>query len=184
MRGNFSIILTCLILATTLFSACNTREVRRTMQQMMQEEVRLPGHVVKVTDGKTDTVSLDFIKPLLIIWTDSLQCSSCRVNQLQKYLELFEESKEEAFEMLILFSPARKDIPYLTHVLSFKNYPFPVYIDINNEFPVINTLPDEPKYHSFLLNYMRMPIFVGDPTTNNKLWSLFHAVVESNKENQ
>lgn len=169
----------CLFLSMVLLSSCRTREVRWTLQQMMCEEIRLPEYVAKVAEGKVDTVVLDIAKPIMIVWTDSLQCGSCRVNQLQKYFELYEESKKNnAFEMLILFSPAKKDRLCLSHMLSIRKYPFPVYIDINNDFPLINTIPDAPKYHCFLLDRGRKLIYVGDPTTNNKLWSLFCTVVK------
>ena len=179
MKRLSKVVSVCFILSIVLLSSCKTRDVRRTLQQMMQEEIRLPEYVAKVEEGKVDTVVLDIANPIMIVWTDSLQCGSCRVNQLQKYLELYEESKKNnAFEMLILFSPLKKDGPYLSHMLSIRKYPFPVYIDINNDFPIINTIPDSPKYHCFLLDRGRKPIYVGDPTINNKLWSLFCTVVE------
>lgn len=185
MNKSFAAILICCSLVGTIVAGCKTRDVRQTLKKMMQTEIKLPERIVKVTGAKVDTVSLEFSKPLMIIWTDSLQCGSCRVNQLQKYLELYAESKKnDAFELMILFSPARKDYKYISHMLSARKFSFPVYIDVNGEFPLINTIPNAPEYHSFLLDQRRMPTYVGDPTTNNKLWSLFCAVVENNNNNQ
>lgn len=158
---------------------CKSREIRNVLEQMMREEVILPDNMTRIQKGKVDTVKTVTTKPTLIIWIDSLQCSSCRVNQLHRYYELYEKAKKDAtFEMLILFSPVKRDILYLTHMLLVRNFSFPVYIDSNNDFPLFNTIPDAPEYHSFLLDRGRKPIYVGDPTINNKLWSLFCTVVE------
>lgn len=51
---------------------------------------------------------------------------------------------------------------------------FPIYIDQYGEFRSLNPrIPDDKRFHSFLLNKNGYPIYVGNPLNSQKLFDIF-----------
>lgn len=53
------------------------------------------------------------------------------------------------------------------------DFPYPIYIDTYKEFSKINNIPQDNRFHNFLIDNDGNVKFVGDPTSDKKLMSVF-----------
>ena len=82
--------------------------------------------------------------------------------------------KGEDFGFTAGFLMKKEDFENIRQQVLIANYPFPVYIDKNSSFKSNNkTLPKDARFHYFLINSRNLPIFVGNPLSNQQLNELF-----------
>ena len=64
------------------------------------------------------------------------------------------------------------------------NYPYALYVDIDGSFEKANPgLPDDKRFHSFLLDRDGHPVFIGNPAASEQLWMLFKEVLANLEAN-
>lgn len=117
-----------------------------------------------------------------IVLYDSTECSSCRVNMLNRYDDIFSLSKNEGanFVPIIIFSPAVKQIRDLKYDLKSSDFSYPIYIDSCHNFCKINSyIPSDSRLHAFLLNQNDEIVLVGNPINNPTLWKLYENTIRS-----
>lgn len=115
----------------------------------------------------------------LVMLIDSLQCSFCKVQKLQRYRALYEESIEEKrFDLIIILSPKKDDIDTLRDYLFAHDLYLPVYLDPSNAFLSMNPcIPSDVDAHTFLLDASGHPVFVGDPLKGNRAYERFERLI-------
>lgn len=74
---------------------------------------------------------------------------------------------------MIIISPNAENLDDIIHKLIEIDGKYPVYVDINSDFIQHNRIPEDARFHSFLIDDKHKPIFVGDPISSDKLMSLF-----------
>lgn len=157
-------------------NSCSGHRVRKELESFFSQEIKFPSTLVACSGESAGAMSLlsDSI-PKLIIYVDSTQCSSCRVGHLSDYLPLYEESVQgKQFMLAVIISPPVADYGYIVHLLGTYKYPFPVYIDKSHSFRKENSfIPDDTRFHAFLLDGCNHPVMVGDPARGQKIQRLF-----------
>lgn len=175
MRKALPIIL-FLSIAVTCLPGCRDAETRRTLRRMMGSTVVLPEKVTCVQNGESFSLSDSVrLRPKLIIYVDSTECSTCRISHIWEYDELFGIAEENGlFDMVFLiYNTSFESIPLVRYV-SDQKILHPIYIDIENRFLTDNPIiPPDSRYHSFLLTEKGKPIFVGDPTLSSQMFEAF-----------
>ena len=91
----------------------------------------------------------------LVVYSDSLVCSSCKVNELYKWDDLLR--KAEAYENLLkiffVFSPSASNRLALDWLIGTYMPDYPVYVDTLGVFERNNPqIPSNPMMHTFLLD--------------------------------
>ena len=83
------------------------------------------------------------------------------------------------FEVYTIFSPSQDEYDDVLEQLVFMNFEYPLYVDVFGDFRRKNTcIPEEKKYHCFLLDKEEHPVFVGNPLANAELMHLFKKVLD------
>jgi hypothetical protein len=113
----------------------------------------------------------------LIIWFDSTECVSCRMNQLYEWdydpVVRYTQVLEGHFDMIVIFSPKKKDVQYFQFNIKRYIVSFPVIVD-EGVFPKLNPhIPADKRLHAFLLDKNNKVVMVGNPLGNEKLWELY-----------
>lgn len=111
---------------------------------------------------------------ILVIYYDHNECVACHSNRLNNWNKFIKQCKKENIDILYIFSPEQKDVDYLrTNILS-QRFKYPVYIDTCEYIKKQNPwIPENSLFHTFLLDYEKKVILVGDPRRNKKLMDLF-----------
>lgn len=172
IRGCLSICLSFML------CSCNTDNG----QKLLKEITLLRSKPIDYCQNKLvyDNVLQERIK--YIVYSDSVNCTSCAINQMDLWNPLLEYSKSYngLLNFYFIFRPAKKDIKDVKLVLS-KNVKFnyPVFLDTLGEFEKLNPhLPKNKALHTFLWDENNNVILVGDPLHNKKIEEMFYKIVK------
>lgn len=108
----------------------------------------------------------------LIVYTDSIQCSSCALTGLLQSGELVDtiQSCKTYCRVYFIFTPSAQGSVTLKDRVENSVFPFPIYIDENHAFIQANPhIPANPMMHTFLTDRDGNVILVGNPFNNHKL---------------
>lgn len=113
------------------------------------------------------------------MYHDSLSCNSCQINHLNDYLCIYEKADTMSFDVLTIFSPRQEEYDEVMASLMKQDFPYPIYVDFDGSFRRANPcIPEDNRFHSFLLDKDGHPVFVGNPADNETMWNLFEKALE------
>lgn len=162
-----------LLLVFALLSSCAKQGIRHDLKQMMSQPIVMPDELEMVL-ADTVIACVQSASSKCIVYLDSADCMSCRVEKLVRYTALYNSgNKTPVFDLMVLVSPKVEEKKHVTYLIQ-QSSGFPVYIDTQNKFLQLNPhIPGDSRYHSFLTDRNGKVIFVGDPTSSDGLMELF-----------
>ena len=157
--------------------SCNT-----TSQKLLKEMTLLQSKPINC--GQNELVHHDTLQKEIkcIVYSDSVNCTSCAINQMDLWNPLLEYSKSYngLLNFYFIFCPARKDFQEMKLAL-IKNsrFNYPIILDTLWQFAKLNPhLPKNKALHTFLLDENNNVILVGNPLHNKKIKEMFYRIVE------
>ena len=169
------------ILITVLLYSCANNPLANDMEQFMNQQIIIPSDLNAILKGR-DTIITGFTQvPIkLVIWYDSLSCSSCEVSQMYMWnnITAHAESLAEWFSIIFLFTPKMEELPKLSLTLQSDEFNYPLFIDRNANFFKQNNLPKNRHLHCFLLDRDNRVVMVGNPLFNTNLWELYKSTIQ------
>lgn len=109
----------------------------------------------------------------LVVYIDSLSCSTCFLNNMMTYYDINDSLVNKGGHLIVILNPKHAKIEEIEEKVVMDKYPFYCIIDGSNEFLSTNNIPDNNLLHTFMLDKNDKIILVGDPTRNSKLKELF-----------
>ena len=184
--GIISLTFLCLITVSCSFERT---KLRKQMDEFMQSEIIFPSSFHKIESGRLSPCERIQTKPVLVFYHDSSSCSLCQINRLHDRLDIYALSDSLGnFDVMTILSPKEEEYQEVIGTLRDRCYEFPVYIDYSREFPVYNShIPEDVRFHTFLVDERCRPVFVGDPVPETTLWDIFCKTLDkitSTTENQ
>ena len=173
------VIFSCL----AMVSCTERQKIKSMMADFMNTKVLIPNDLECICRREAKMIDLESIKESrFIIYYDSLDCSSCRIDRLEENLRLYEIADTSGFSLLTIFSPRVDELEEVRLRLMLMNLSIPIYVDVNGSFRRLNAaIPSDLQFHNFLVDPDRHPVFVGNPLASNKLSELFQEVlIQSN----
>ncbi len=171
-----------IVLAIFLFPAlfgCKEQRTRAVFAKFIQTTINFPPKLLQVKAGEADTVTIHIERPTLVVYHDGLDCSSCQISHLYNWYGLYKESGKGQFDIITIFSPSEEEFLEVLQQLEILNFPYPVYIDHENNFRCCNrSLPKDRRFHCFLINTKRKPVFIGNPLGSDNLNNLFKTAIQ------
>ena len=163
-------------------NSCKNLSLKSDYREFVNSEIILPDSLCLVHDDQVLTVSPDIARPTLIIFIDSTSCTSCQISHLNEFEKLFDLSAgSELFDMMILFSPKTEETSKLIKDILLSVIEYDIYVDSNSEFMLYNEqIPSDERFHIFLINKEKKPIFVGNPLATEELWKIFLKRITTN----
>lgn len=134
-----------------------------------------PSGFQKISGRNQSFISSRSELPVFVIYHDSLSCNLCQIGHLADITGLYELADSLGiFEVMTIFSPGKEEHNSVVKNLMVRDFEYPIYVDFIGNFRKTNTgIPDNRKFHSFLIDGDGHPVFVGNPVASNELWSLF-----------
>ncbi len=179
MRRIVPVVFLCLLALTP--TSCKKARLRAQLKELMGSTIVLPEKISCVYNGEVFPMPDSLrSKAKLIVYIDSAECTTCRISHIEMYHELFQVSKEyESFAVMLLLSNINLNgIPVIRY-LSDLRIEHPVYVDVDNEFLMINpVIPEDNRMHSFLIDKKGTPLCVGDPVVSEKMLQIFRESVD------
>ena len=170
-----------IVFSALLCAGCAKWRIKRQMELLCKSEIRFPSGLEVVRNGRIQEHSSDRwpqqIK--LVVYYAAERCSTCEINRMLVYQELFELGPENFTPVIIMGSNDMKYDQIVTN-LRLQAYSFPVYIDKKDEFPALNpNIPREPRFHTFLLDKSDRVILIGDPLSSEPMRALFKSTLDN-----
>ena len=165
-----------------LLSSCSERhKLRRTMSKFVQTEIQIPDDLECVYNREVTIINKDTLKPYkLIVYYDSLDCSSCRISHIMDLYPLYEMADTCEFSVMTIFSPKKEDLEEVKFQLSLANHQEQIYVDTYGTFSILNQcIPSDQRFHTFLVDSNGKPIFVGNPLSSMQLAEIFQNIIQS-----
>ena len=173
-----------LLTMSVLFVGCTNR-FDKDLEAFVKEPIHIPYQTMdkRVCSIYTDTLSSE--KMLRIVnYIDTLDCSTCALSRLaavEKEKKDLDELKAVGFVYVIETDTEKAENVYF----AFCNARIEgaVYLDTCHAFLRANPhIPDDPLFHTFVLNEQDSVVLVGDPFKNEKMEKLLLKVIEKEKQ--
>lgn len=171
----------CIILLLIILG-CKNKGRKEELLEFYSKTIQLPDLNYYNLNG-IDTINVDIMKSKLklIIYFDSINCTSCYISKLIYWKPFIEYScslRDELSLVFVLFPPNSEK-----ETIKFKlmSYPidYPVLIDKNGDFEKLNPhLPKNKAMHTFLLDENNKVILVGNPLYNKEIEKLFYKITQ------
>lgn len=161
--------ISCLMLigCILLFSCSNYRGKRKALDErdISGKTIILSPDLIPKYNGR-DTVLLIEDVPKIIVYYDSIECSSCLLNQMFEWSDMITycETLPRPVPVYFILNPRKSDIYTLLKILKIQAFDYPVWIDTAGIFKKLNhlVLKDNSR-DCFLLNSKNEITVTGVP---------------------
>lgn len=165
-----------IILPIMILVSCKSSPTSMMIDSFSKQSIKIPHELEVIAEGKVCKFHSDSLLPYkFVIYYDSKNCFPCRIAHLIENEELHKLSiGSRKFSVINIFSPLIEDVDDTRNTLILSKNKYPVYLDANSNFPKLNPqIPDDRRFHYFLLDSLNYPIFVGNPDATASLNKLF-----------
>lgn len=150
------------------------KETRRTLYSFMEKEIVFPEKAFLVKNGSVSVADIEKERPVLVSFYGYSDCYECEIAHLNSKYSLFALADSlKSFHLLIIFAPEVNEIKHTLNDLEYEQFPFPVFVTLDDGWIRDCGIPKDRRFHTFLLDSVNHPVFVGDPTASPELMKLF-----------
>ena len=176
------------VLIAALFAGCQEQKTKKQIEKLLSEAIVVPPGIKQVLLGRDTVLVKDgSAAARLVIYTDSLSCSTCRLSFMFEYndiLTLHEESGGK-FEPIFIFSPKAGQSDQIRNTLLLNRFDYPILLDEKGLFPAANPhIPTDKEFHTFLLDHNGNIVLTGNPISNPALWELYKEQIRTMIDNR
>ena len=185
------LVLAGIISFSFCFTSCQKNKRKEEALKIVREwtgkEIKFPKELNFISMANDTTcvdVQNDNFK--ILLYVDSLGCTSCRFN-LSEWKKIMQESDTALIrkpEFIFIFQTKTGDEKELQSLLRKNRFLHPVLIDKNNEIEKINKFPSNPEYQCFLLNKDNKVLLIGNPSLVSGIWILYKRVITERTERE
>lgn len=175
--------LTVFFLLLTMFPACSHRQkIQKQITKMNNQYVAMELYNMQRVDPLMsecyDSIHEEFT---FVVFTDSNQCSGCSLNKMSSWNTILKLEKLTNGKIKFNFIVEPRSGDELSVLQTAKNIDFvhPLYVDTRHVFRNANAfIPNEPLFHTFLLDKDQKIVLIGNPLLNKKIENLAIKVIE------
>ncbi|MCD7901790.1 MAG: DUF1573 domain-containing protein [Bacteroides sp.] len=150
---------------------------KRIVAEWVGKEIQFPSDVSTTYWGRDTIYTIKDTPFKILIYTDSVGCTSCKL-QLYKWMAYMQEASElmaDKVSFHFYFHP--KDESELNFQLKRDNFRKMVFMDREGKLDKLNKLPKEMNYQCFLLNEENKVLLIGNPVINPQIWDLYKRTI-------
>jgi len=155
--------------------------LEKQLEKFIGTEISFPENMQANLQGR-DTLILSNALMKMVVWYDSIVCSSCHIQQIHEWNEIvqYADSIGDVFDLVFIFSSKARDLYNVNIAMRKAVFKHPVYIDKGNYFHKNNPdIPSDNRLHTFLLDVNNKVILVGNPLYNKTLWELYKEQIQT-----
>ena len=176
----FVLIALCFLIFVA--TGCKKARLRAQLKEMIGATVVLPKKINCIYNGELFPLP-DSIRnmPKLIIYVDSVNCTTCVLSKLFQFDHLSELSKETgAFLPFVLISPKHNETASIEHYLKEDRLVIPVNIDVETCFRLENPIiPSDDRFHFLFTDKNGKLLWVGNPQSSDRVYSTFSKLIQN-----
>lgn len=180
------IVLSFIVVFLSLIS-CKSDSVERNMEIFYENKISFPFDRMIKKDCSLyhDSVLDRYTK--LVKYVEVFDCSDCQINHLSSFdNDTYNSGVSKNISILYIVNiPHKIDYSELYSKLCEKRIRGTVYLDTCNAFLQANPhIPDNPMFHTFVLNENDSVVLIGDPFKNKGMEDLLLKVIGKEQQRQ
>lgn len=161
-----------------LSQSCSFVNTYRDIQSFETTPVIFPSSGIVIKDGLASEFNDTTIKgKTFFIFIDSTECTDCRLSKMRSFDKLIKLGTNTAsFDMVcIIMPPDDQKESVMKKVVHYSQHDHMMYvIDTEGSFCDNNPIiAHGRKYHYFLINEDKLPVFIGNPTDSDRMFNAF-----------
>ncbi len=177
---NLCLIIILILLYIPSCTLSKKQEIACLVREWKEKEIYYPTNIIFTLYGR-DTIS-SYVKSgqeyTIVTYIDSLGCMSCKL-QAEKWkefiLELNSISTNKIPVNIFLCPINREEVSVLLEV---KKFDYPVCVDLRDSFRILNNLPENIDFRTFLLDKNSKVVAIGNPIHNPKVKELYMNIIQ------
>lgn len=178
------ILYSCFIVVT--FFSCNRYNIEQDIKKMQAVEFALPYDMFITLSDSGSNVQLDRKSDYKwVVYFDSTYCKPCLVKNLaMNWKEFIREMsrKKIDIECVFVFSAQASDTLAFRNAMKVNDFDYPICLDTSSVVARLNPqIPDNPIFHTFLIDCSNNVVIVGDPTSSKRIMNIFYNIVSDKK---
>ncbi|WP_294477354.1 DUF1573 domain-containing protein [uncultured Bacteroides sp.] len=158
----------------------NRREyVLDMLQNWNCKEFKFPSEIHFTINGKD---SIDYRissqnEYKVVVYIDSIGCTSCklRLPAWKSFMSQVDSLTSNSVQFLFFFFPKNKT--EISNILVTDRFKYPVCIDEQDSLNILNDIPTEMMFQTFLLNKKNKVVAIGNPVHNRKIKELYLDII-------
>lgn len=125
-----------------------------------------------------DTSVVLHAKARIVAYYNASDCISCRMKELPSWNVLLNEIRHLNLdvEFVAIFKSSPEDDDFVANLARYEFF-HPILCDEEGTFEQLNKLPDNPLYHTFLIDQENRVQMIGTPIYNPKLWEEYKRAI-------
>ena len=172
---------------TLLYVSCGSNRGLGNLQQSIGQQMILSDSLWCMVHG-CDTilamVGKNRLSAKVLVYYNAEGCTPCKLKELPLWHNLKGELPDSLAEFLFVLNTANTTIQELNQTLAGFHFEHPVLLDTAGIFERSNPqMPDNPLFHTFLLDRDNRVVLVGSPIGNPKMWELYKSTIDRLVEN-
>ena len=179
----FSVLL--MHFSIVLFVSCENGRIEKQLKEMCENKISIPFDKMIKKDCNLYHDNIQDSCTKLVKYIEIFDCSDCQINQLSSFdNETYNSGLSKNIAILYVVNiPYEVDVSELYSKLCVKRVRGTVYLDTCQAFLQANPhIPDDPLFHTFVLDEQDNVVLVGDPFKNEKMEKLLLKVIEREKQ--
>ena len=166
-KGSFFFVLILSMLA--VLSCVNRNGKAVQSHDLLGRSVTFTSELKPTFNGRdTNLVIEEGIK--MMIFYDSIDCTSCLMNQMYEWSDIINYCEENDVRLYFILSPSAYEFYTLINLLRIQSLDYPVWVDPSGSFLAANHFMLKGEKNSYLLDADNRIILVGIPLRNSALW--------------
>lgn len=163
--------------------ACSDNSVKTELRGFMSRTISFPDTLLVFDEGK---MSLGFIpcerEQTLVYFMGYKDCFDCEISHLHNLVPIFQKAEFDArFHSVVIIVPENGNLEHILHAVRHAVFPYPIYISMDSEWARTSGIPEDSRFHAFLLDKNNHPKLVGNPLSSEKMMSLFEKALVNEK---
>lgn len=149
------------------------------LQNWNSKELIFPSELYFTINGK-DSVDYSVSSQSqykVVVYVDSVGCTSCklRLPAWKSFMSQVDSLASNSVQFLFFFFPKNKT--EISNILVTDRFKYPVCIDEQDSLNILNHIPTEMMFQTFLLNKKNKVVAIGNPVHNPKIRELYLAII-------
>lgn len=182
MKYFYLIITSCILISCNWQQRRYQKKVQKTIEEWTNKQVSLPHNVsTYIFDKKVNCDSILHNKIKILVYTDSVGCTACKLNLYDWKLKI--DSLRNNLKLSFLFFVHAQYSEEFSNKLRGESFNHPIFFDNDNVIEKLNHFPKDYRLQTFLLDSNNRVILIGNPLGNIPMWNLYKQEIDTRTEN-
>lgn len=173
------------VLSSVLSCDKESSYIKEQMYQLHSRSIIIPyNSMLRLSDETSKYYSQPSLPKLrIIIFSDSNSCSECLLHSMSEWNIFLDLERDNQLGMTFIFDYPKQNIKSFLSLIKGSGLEHCVYVDTASCFLKVNPhIPDNPMFHTFMIDRNDSVVVVGDPARNMKVRELMYRIINANEK--